>query len=222
MFRKSRTLFFEVRAAVKAHLHRRRQRRDFLNRTLHHASCSSCTTSSTLPLTTAMSTVRIGRDDSKHPQPLQHIQADHEPFGHIHFEHEHRRTISVPPIPDLRFEHTYLRNIRQHVRVENSKPPGASNLKEKGETQEASLGTEVVHVRWGMVLWITVKEQIVSPLVQGMLWYVRMPHVFHCRSNCYILSIQGCNSVVPHAMCSATWAEFPGMVEPRRHACLET
>ena len=121
-----------------------------------------------------MSAVRIGRDDSKH---LQHTQAAHEPFGHIHFEHEHRRTISVPPIPDLRFEHTYLRNIRQHVRVENAKLPGASDMKEKNEAQEASLGTEVVHVRWGKVLWITVKEQIVSPLVQGMLWCVRMPRV---------------------------------------------
>ncbi|GJE85124.1 hypothetical protein PsYK624_012020 [Phanerochaete sordida] len=73
-------------------------------------------------------------------------------------------------MPDLRFEYTYLRNIRRHVHVEHVKPPTQSGAAEKNESDEAARETEVVRVAWGNVLWITVKEQVLGPLVQGLLW----------------------------------------------------
>ncbi|EKM57511.1 uncharacterized protein PHACADRAFT_251182 [Phanerochaete carnosa HHB-10118-sp] len=116
-----------------------------------------------------MSTVRIGRDDSK---PSRHSHHDHDPLGHLHVQYERRHKISVPTIPDLRFEHTYLKNIRQHVHVKYMQTKSISDVTGKSEAQESSQGTEVVHVAWGKVLWITVREQVIGPLAQGLLWGV--------------------------------------------------
>ena len=69
-----------------------------------------------------------------------------------HERREHSRTRG-PPIPDLRFEPTYMRKVGQHVRIE----------KKEG-------GVEVVHVEWGKVLWITTKDQILAPMLQGAVW----------------------------------------------------
>ncbi|KAL2865666.1 DUF1770 domain-containing protein [Aspergillus lucknowensis] len=49
------------------------------------------------------------------------------------------RRHTLPPLPDLRFEQSYLASIR-----------GADT--------------------WGRVAWITVRDQILLPLVQGTLW----------------------------------------------------
>ena len=35
-------------------------------------------------------------------------------------------------------------------------------------------GGEVVHVQWGRILWITTRDQILSPLLQGALWCVSL------------------------------------------------
>jgi hypothetical protein len=111
-----------------------------------------------------MSSVRIGRDDFK---DIPHGDDDHKPFERLHFGPE-RRAAAIPPVPDLRFEYTYLKNIRPHVHIEHS-----SNEAKKGaDSSESSATNEVVHVEWSSVLWITLKEQLISPLVQGALWYV--------------------------------------------------
>ena len=123
-----------------------------------------------------MSTVRIGRDDFK---PSKHTHDDYRAPGSLHPSHERRQRIAVPAIPDLRFEHTYLRNVRKHVHVERVK----THSHDKAEVQDLSPGAEVVHVAWGNVLWITFKEQLISPLIQGLLWCVcllrHLPHTAH-------------------------------------------
>ncbi|KAI9721511.1 MAG: hypothetical protein M1812_002273 [Candelaria pacifica] len=53
-----------------------------------------------------------------------------------------RRKANLPPLPDLRFEQSYLASIRQ--------------AEEGGE--------------WGKVGWITVRDQVFLPLIQGTLW----------------------------------------------------
>ncbi|ETS76395.1 hypothetical protein PFICI_11782 [Pestalotiopsis fici W106-1] len=52
----------------------------------------------------------------------------------------HRRRHSFPPMPDLRFEQSYLHSIE-----------GAEG-------------------RWGKIAWITVRDQIMMPLAQGVLY----------------------------------------------------
>lgn len=50
-----------------------------------------------------------------------------------------RRRPTLPPLPDLRFEQSYLASI----------PPGAS---------------------WAKIIYITVRDQVLFPLLQGTLW----------------------------------------------------
>lgn len=71
------------------------------------------------------------------------------------------------PIPDLRFEYTYLKNVWPHVHLERTEGQ-SSMLLEKTDTLPAR--SEVVRVQWGRVLWVTVRDQLLSPFVQGAIW----------------------------------------------------
>lgn len=68
----------------------------------------------------------------------------------------------VAVIPDLRFERSYLKSIAPYVRTRRV-AAGADGI---GEARE------VVDVEWKKVLWITARDQLFSPLVQGSLWSV--------------------------------------------------
>ena len=114
-----------------------------------------------------MSTVRIGRDDY---DPSRKHRHEHEHETHHGLNRAHH--VPILPIPDLRFEHTYLKNIRPHVQVAHvDAQVSQSTSGEKGsEFHESSGSREVVRVSWGNVIWVTTKEQVLSPLVQGVIW----------------------------------------------------
>ncbi|KIP04360.1 hypothetical protein PHLGIDRAFT_19990 [Phlebiopsis gigantea 11061_1 CR5-6] len=116
-----------------------------------------------------MSSVRIGRDDFNPPR--HHSFHDDESHHHSSRHHDlaQPRRSATLPIPDLRFEYTYLKNIRPHVRIERCEVEAAAAHEKSGVSDTAS-SREVVQVAWGKVLWITTKEQVISPLVQGILW----------------------------------------------------
>lgn len=73
----------------------------------------------------------------------------------------------LPPIPDLRFELSYLRSIRPYIHILGSNT--SSNIDEK-DTNNAAAKEESIEVEWGHVLWVTARDQIMSPLFQGALW----------------------------------------------------
>ncbi|KAJ3927536.1 MAG: hypothetical protein NXY57DRAFT_903731 [Lentinula lateritia] len=90
-----------------------------------------------------------------------------------------------PPLPDLRFEVTYLQSIqpyiRFHQRPANARPANAKTkipdfakidqtTSMKTESLKLLEGEEVIEIEWMGVLWITVRDQIISPLIQGTLW----------------------------------------------------
>ncbi|KAI1788650.1 hypothetical protein LXA43DRAFT_1024467 [Ganoderma leucocontextum] len=90
----------------------------------------------------------------------------------------------IPPMPDMRFEYSYLRGVRQCVQLERPERPKTSEKgKEKAadvegdeqedEDEDEQLGTgEVVQVQWSRILWITTRDQVISPLLQGAVWGV--------------------------------------------------
>jgi hypothetical protein len=99
----------------------------------------------------------------------------------------------LPVIPDLRFEYSYLRSVLPYIQIERSTPltdvhpvdpaheyeriniPGDQKETEGNDTTLLStpiLASEVIRVQWGKVIWITVRDQVVSPLLQGALWLV--------------------------------------------------
>ena len=115
------------------------------------------------------------------------IQASEEAEEKFRRIAERRR---IPPLPDLRFEYSYLRGVSQYVHIERPQSSGAANEKgkEKAIEDDDEAGTEaegaevsvshsasareVVRVQWGRVLWITTRDQVISPLLQGAVWCV--------------------------------------------------
>lgn len=99
---------------------------------------------------------------------------------HPHRDHDDRPRL--PVIPDLRFEYSYVRSVRRYVQVERVSPPQSSEHEEyeaidvprhQEKSGEVSLRpSEVITVQWGKVLWVTFRDQVISPFVQGTLWCV--------------------------------------------------
>ena len=71
--------------------------------------------------------------------------------------------------------------MKPYVHVERrkrtSKGADDENKEEAGGGgEEEEVGeAEVITVEWGKVLWITTRDQVISPLLQGALWCVTNP-----------------------------------------------
>jgi len=113
-------------------------------------------------------------------------------------EHDQHRPKSLsrallPAIPDLRFEQSYLKSIRGFVHVEgelqghrvvNGKGKGKEKVdpsQEEVEDQNVQVirrhvipivdsSHHLVKVEWSQVAWVTTRDQVISPLLQGALW----------------------------------------------------
>ena len=77
---------------------------------------------------------------------LAHTHAEHQSGSRLHPKHGVPTHLKKPSmiIPDLRFEPTYLAKLA-------TADPG-----------------------WKSVVWVTIRDQVISPLLQGILWYVRL------------------------------------------------
>ncbi|KAF8814673.1 hypothetical protein BYT27DRAFT_7249721 [Phlegmacium glaucopus] len=107
-----------------------------------------------------------------------------------HTQHSRSR---LPVIPDLRFEYSYLRSIRPYIQIERSTSASVSTgvqpvdsaledqeyerinipgdeKETEGNARTLILTSEIVHVQWRKVIWITLRDQVISPLLQGSLW----------------------------------------------------
>ncbi|KAN0066371.1 hypothetical protein ACQY0O_000465 [Thecaphora frezii] len=94
---------------------------------------------------------------------------------------------SLPAIPDLRFEQSYLATIRSFLHetdkeealqqklheqeVKNgpdyAKPRKVQKTRGEGETE---LWLGALRVEWVPLLYVTVRDQVFSPLIQGVTW----------------------------------------------------
>lgn len=105
----------------------------------------------------------------------------HQPKHQHPEQRSHGHHTRLPIIPDLRFEHSYLRSIQPYVAIRHV-PTHSTNLEseyvnldgseevEKGQELQ-NVRSEVIHIQWGRVTWVTTRDQIISPLLQGALWY---------------------------------------------------
>jgi len=100
----------------------------------------------------------------------------------------------LPAIPDLRFEQSYLKSIKTFIHVEeDSEELRVVDEKRKGKAKaehsqdqntrvDATFRRDVtpivdslhhlVGIEWGNVFWVTTRDQVISPLLQGALWGV--------------------------------------------------
>jgi hypothetical protein len=114
--------------------------------------------------------------------------------GYSAYKHTPNSLSRLPVIPDLRFEYSYLRSVRPYVQIERSTSASVltdvhpidpaheyERINIPGDQKETEgndktlfptpiLPSEIIHVQWEKVIWITVRDQVVSPLLQGALW----------------------------------------------------
>ncbi len=130
---------------------------------------------------------------TSHPPAVFHDRK-HDLHGH----HAHTPVPLLPVIPDLRFESSYVRSVRRYIDIERVGPsPDPSDTDtltpigddyENVETASDSDGqdtksssedagvvaragpSEIIRVQWKSVIWVTLRDQLISPLVQGALW----------------------------------------------------
>jgi len=119
-----------------------------------------------------------------------------QPEPSHHEEHLHRARL--PVIPDLRFEYSYLRSIRQYIEfqlptdspgresIEREAPEDPSYVQVDHMEKIKGKAKEVVHIQWNRVAWVTMRDQVISPLLQGALWavasYCLSPFFMHLGS----------------------------------------
>jgi len=82
-------------------------------------------------------------------------KSDEERPSRLHSSTSHQRPMKIP---DLRFEQSYLKGVSKFVHTEH-----IDDGSEAGHL-------EVVKVDWGSVGWVTFRDQLFMPLLQGFLW----------------------------------------------------
>ncbi|KIJ35312.1 hypothetical protein M422DRAFT_262478 [Sphaerobolus stellatus SS14] len=96
--------------------------------------------------------------------------------------HDGRHKVTLP-IPDLRFEQSYLRSLKRYVHFSeaaksSSETGGVAAFKDekKGKVElggevarveEANLYGVPMRIEWGWVVYITARDQVLSPFIQG-------------------------------------------------------
>jgi len=66
---------------------------------------------------------------------------------------------------DLRFEQTYLKSIAPHVRLTT---PASDEREKRGDLVRPE--AQRLEIKWGMVIWITTRDQVLAPMFQGIIW----------------------------------------------------
>lgn len=92
-----------------------------------------------------------------HPERAGHAGSN----SHLH----------IPAIPDLRFEHSYLRSIAPYVQTRRV-TLGHASEKPVSTVHDSNGFLEVAGIDWRKVAWITIRDQLISPLLQGAIWRV--------------------------------------------------
>ncbi|GLB42178.1 hypothetical protein LshimejAT787_1101930 [Lyophyllum shimeji] len=117
-------------------------------------------------------------------QPLGFHQSSRQLVDHPGSHSAHPHPARLPVIPDLRFEYSYLRSIQRYVTIRRQQPSDHPEQRREDNGFEkvgrdtdyeprpssSNAPSEVIEIQWGRVAWITTRDQVISPLLQGALW----------------------------------------------------
>ena len=110
---------------------------------------------------------------------LHRHQHNHTRFPEDPTSHPHHPRL---PIRDLRFEYSYIHSIQSHVEFRRGTQGESTTNNDDTRSDEDESGCrkekeprplstyEVINIQWGKVAWITIRDQIISPLLQGTFW----------------------------------------------------
>ncbi|KAJ7100622.1 hypothetical protein B0H15DRAFT_455831 [Mycena belliarum] len=93
----------------------------------------------------------------------------HDP-KHIDPQEEHPRRAALTTVPDLRFEYGFLKSVRPYFRLQETASKGKG--KEKEEAGDATEPGDALEIQWQDIAWVTTRDQVLSPLLQGALWAI--------------------------------------------------
>ncbi|KAJ6558679.1 hypothetical protein B0H10DRAFT_1726356, partial [Mycena sp. CBHHK59/15] len=109
---------------------------------------------------------------------------------HVEPQKEHPRRVALTSVPDLRFEYGFLKSVRPYFRLRpdpvSGDPKGKRKEKEGEPPREATAeSSEVLEIQWQDVAWVTTRDQVLSPLLQGALWAIAGYFLTPLYSNFY-------------------------------------
>lgn len=58
----------------------------------------------------------------------------------------------------------------QGKEMEKGFAEGEVTLNPSSQTEPVSGPSEIIHLQWKKIAWVTVRDQVISPLVQGAAW----------------------------------------------------
>ncbi|CAK9780907.1 hypothetical protein CC85DRAFT_284694 [Cutaneotrichosporon oleaginosum] len=93
------------------------------------------------------------------PDLPQEMVLDAAQLHHNRAREAARRRVraTMPPIPEMRFEQAYLRSLMPALRGEH-------------DVKAEIAGGREVAVVWKSAAWITLRDQVISPFLQGAFW----------------------------------------------------
>ncbi|KAJ1302018.1 hypothetical protein OPQ81_000853 [Rhizoctonia solani] len=116
------------------------------------------------------------------PQPRTRGEATYD---------QHPSPLPIRTLPDLRFEQAYLLALKPFVHIRTDEPvkekPKSRGSIEKPAVEAVTLagpvGFDIVtqgagvsrygtpeRIEWGKIAWVTIRDQVISPLIQGTVW----------------------------------------------------
>ena len=108
-----------------------------------------------------------------------HVPPDY-PFHSHDIEHEGYSARKRLPIPDLRFEQVYLKRIQDCIHIgpvaRGEEKPAVVDVEDTEFTASThttpliNSSQQIVRVDWGKIVYVTLRDQVMMPLLQGMLW----------------------------------------------------
>ncbi|BEI85354.1 hypothetical protein CcaverHIS002_0507550 [Cutaneotrichosporon cavernicola] len=99
--------------------------------------------------------------DAAYPDLSQEMALDAAQMHHQRVEAARRRVrATMPPIPEMRFEQAYLRSLMPALQSDTA----------GGDVKSDIAGGKEVAVVWNKAAWITVRDQVISPFLQGAFW----------------------------------------------------
>ncbi|CEL63244.1 hypothetical protein RSOLAG1IB_05286 [Rhizoctonia solani AG-1 IB] len=116
------------------------------------------------------------------PQPRTRGEAVYDQPSH---------SLPLKTLPDLRFEQAYLLALKPFVHFQANEPTNEKS-RTRGSVEQAAVestalaepvGFDIVtrgagvskygtpeQIEWGKIAWVTIRDQVISPLVQGTVW----------------------------------------------------
>lgn len=92
----------------------------------------------------------------------------------------------IPTIPDLRFEQSYMRSIRLHLHLSPRADVEVQGLR-RDVAPVVDAARKIESVEWAQVVWVTTRDQVISPFLQGALWSVSVLPPFSIRFFPFVL-----------------------------------